>query len=169
MCDSSFADADEQRSTGCDMCFLQGGIISMGSFVPDPIAMSATEAESNAQAVACMKLSHIKQIVMDVRFGNPNRNYTIPLLTDTSAAIAMSKNDQDTKRTRHIDRRWLYARQACRSGQISLYHVDGNKFQLADLGTKNVSAGVARDKLNVFEVDSEPHAKASDHTQIEEG
>jgi hypothetical protein len=64
----------------------------------------------------------------------------------------MSKNDKQTKKTRHIHRRWLYIRHACRSGQIALYHVDGETHQLADLGTKNVPASEASKKLLYHEV-----------------
>ena len=54
------------------------------------------------------------------------RPYTIPFLIDSQAAFDISKNDKGTKRTRHIEHRWLYCRNAFQYGQISLYHVNGD-------------------------------------------
>jgi hypothetical protein len=90
MSDSSFADADGQRSTGCNLVLLQGGIVSMGCFVPDPIAQSLAEAKTNAQTITCMKVSYVKQIVMDIIYGQPLRRYTVPLFTDNTASIKMA-------------------------------------------------------------------------------
>jgi hypothetical protein len=49
----------------------------MGCFVPDPIAQSFAKAESNAQTITCMKVTYIKQIVMDIIFGHPLGRYTV--------------------------------------------------------------------------------------------
>ena len=46
--DSSFADCDHGRSTACDLQVFQGGLIDHLSWVPNPIALSTAEAESNA-------------------------------------------------------------------------------------------------------------------------
>jgi hypothetical protein len=170
MCDSSFADADNQRSTGCDLIFVQGGLVSMGSFVPDIVAMSSAEAESNAQTIASMKIAFVKRILMEILFGNAHQHYTVPLLTDNQAAIAMSKNDRQTKKTRHICRRWLFVKHECLRGNIALYDIDGKTLQLADLGTKNVPASEAAKKLLYIEVASPDEPKPSTRTcQSEEG
>ena len=53
--------------------------------------------------------------------------------------------------SRHIARRWYYVRQARQAGHIQLLHIDGDKYQLADLGTKNVPASETSYKLSIIE------------------
>ena len=106
--DSSFADCDEQRSTGAYLIMVQGGLVDASSFVPGPIAMSSAEAETNANTVGIMNLAMIRQAYCDIVFGSPKRKYTVPVLVDNTAALLMSQNEKDSKRTRHMERCWLF-------------------------------------------------------------
>jgi hypothetical protein len=161
--DSSFQDEDGGRSTGCYIGMFMGGPIDYNSHVPNPIAMSSAEAETNALTVAVMAGSHTRMILNEALFGpdQSGRPYTIPFLIDSQAAFDISKNDKGTKRTRHIERRWLYCRNALQSGQISLHHVDGDEYQLADIGTKNLPAQKMAYKLSILEA---PHSETMCHT-----
>ena len=154
--DSSWGDCDDQHSTGCYAIFLQGGLVDASSFVPNIVTNSSAEAETNASCVATMAINHIRQIVMEIRTGNSSAQYTVPLLTDSTACQAITRNDKDTRRTRHIERRWLYTRMARQRGDIALHHVDGDKHQIADLGTKNVATSQSAYKLSVVEADPIP-------------
>jgi hypothetical protein len=161
--DSSFQDEDGGRSTGCYIGMFMGGPIDFNSHVPNPIAMSSAEAETNALTVAVMAGTHTRMILNEALFGPDQsaRPYTIPFLIDIQAAFDISKNDKDTKRTRHIERRWLYCQNAYQSGQINLFHVDGDDYQLADIGTKNLPASKMAYKLSVLE---SPHSETMCHT-----
>lgn len=108
----------------------------MNSFVPEPIALSSAEAESNALCVAAANAARTRMIVMELMTGDPDRIYTIPFLVDNTTAEIMTRNDKDTKRTRHIARRMLFSRYERQRGHISVHYVDGREHQLADLGTK---------------------------------
>jgi len=130
--------------------------VDLSSFVPQIITHSSAEAETNASCVATMASMHIRQIVMQIHTGDPDAPYTVPLLTDSSAAEAITRNDRDTRRTRHIARRMLYTRAARKQGDISCHHVNGDKFQIADLGTKNVPTSQAAYKLSIVEADPIP-------------
>jgi hypothetical protein len=151
--DLSFADCDDMRSTGCEVIMLQGGIVSMSSFVPGPIAGSSAEAECNAQTVTAMKIAYIKQMVMDIMFDNPERNLMIPLFTDNQASIAISKNAKDTKRSKHIERRGLYMQYCQQQGLIHLTYIP-TEYQLADLGMKNLRSYACDAILRVLETDT---------------
>jgi hypothetical protein len=63
----------------------------------------------------------------------------------------MNRNDRCTARTKHIERRWLYHRFLRQQGVISLHHVNGDRCNLADIGTK---CGAAEEdfKLSIMEV-----------------
>jgi hypothetical protein len=62
---------------------------------------------------------------------------TIPILIDSTAAEAMTKNDKDTRRTKHIECRWLIHCKYRQAGLIDVLHVNGNEHNVADLGTKS--------------------------------
>jgi hypothetical protein len=91
---------------------------------------------------------------MDILHDNPRRTFSVPLLTDSSTAIVMMPNEKETKRTKHIERRWMYIQDCCLKGLVILYHVNGERFQLADLGTKNIPNIEAKAKLLFLEVDT---------------
>jgi hypothetical protein len=150
--DSSWGDCDELLSTGCYVIFYQGGIVDMNSFVPSIIAQSSAESESNVMCVGAMAAANARMMIMELRTGDSGASYTVPMLVDSTAAIAINSNDKDTKRTRHIERRWLYTRSQRRCGHLSIHHVSGDDYQIADLGTKNVPASKANDKLAIVEV-----------------
>ena len=94
---------------------------------------------------------------MEILSGNPSTPLTIPFYTDSSAALAITTNEKQTKRTRHIDLRYFYSCQAQSSGLISTHHVKGDEFQLADIGTKNLPSSVLFPKDNILVLpDSNP-------------
>lgn len=154
--DSSWGDCDDQHSTGCYCILLQGGVVDASSFVPNIVTGSSAEAETNASCVATMATIHIRQIVMEILSGSPDTPLTVPVLTDSTASDTITRNDKDTRRTRHIERRWLYTRHARHRGDISIHHINGDKYQVADLGTKNVPASESTYKLSIIEADPIP-------------
>jgi hypothetical protein len=139
--DSSHADCDQQRSTGCFLGFVQGGLVEYSSFVPNPIPGSSAESESNALCAGALSARHIQQAYCDIIYNNDARPLTIPVLIDSSAAEAMTKNDRCTAKTKHIERRWLTHRLLRQQGIISVHHVNGDNHNLADIGTKAGAKG----------------------------
>ena len=120
------------------------------SFVPGPIAMSSAEAETNANTVGIMNLSMIRQAYCDVVFGSAETKYTVPVLIDNTAALLMSQNEKDSKRTRHMERRWLFNRHETRVGNVKGFHCPA-QFQLADPATKNLDSAKSMLPLSVIE------------------
>ena len=153
MTDSSWGDCDLQRSTGCYIVFLQGGVIDFSSFVPKPITLSSAEAEINAMTVGAMATAFLRQVVCFILYANTDRPFTVPLLTDSQSGIFITQNERDTSRTRHIERRWLYVRQERQSSNILVLHLNGDAHNIADLGTKNVSSNTPSStyKLSIVE------------------
>ena len=80
-------------------------------------------------------------------FGNP----PVLILLDSESAIAMSRNQRDSKHTRHIERRVHYVRQGQKSGQHRLEYVPAD-LQLADIGTKNLPANALQPRLKYIMV-----------------
>ena len=110
MSDSSWNDdVDKGRSTGCFLIFYMGGIIDHSSNMPDPVAMSSAEAEYNQSCIATMALMHISMVLnnFELKDEDQERN-NIPLILDSSSAIAIGNSFRDTKHTRHIMRRFHF-------------------------------------------------------------
>jgi len=148
--DSSWQDCDDGRSTGGYTILFQGGLISFNSFVPQPIAMSTAEAEINAGATATAQVMHVRQAIMELLYGNPDIPFTVPVLTDSTAADAITSNERDTSRTRHIERRYLKIRHLRRSGHISVHHVPA-PYNLADVPTKVMTHAESHPRCQVLE------------------
>jgi hypothetical protein len=149
--DSSWGDCDNQRSTGCYLVLFQGGLVDYSSFVPTPITLSSAEAEINAMTVGSMAASFLRQVICDILYNDPAHPFSVPMLTDSASGIFITQNDRDTKRTRHIERRWLYVRQERFSAHLDMDFLPGDTYNLADLGTKNVPSPSAGYKLSVIE------------------
>ena len=153
--DSSWNDCiDTGRSTGGYITFIQGGTADYGSHLPVPVAMSSGEAEYIAAAVACMKASHIRMLVYDLRnLGMEDYNGDLPnieparIIIDNEAAITMAKCNKDTAGNRHVARRFHYVRQGIAQKEHEFSWI-GTKFQQADPLTKPGSATTFVDILS---------------------
>jgi len=153
--DSAFGDCDGSRSTGCFLGFFQGGLIDFSSSVPLPVTHSAAEAETNYASITCMATMITRRAYMAIVYGDEERPFTVPIFTDSQATIDIARNDRGTPRTRHMARRSLYVRYCTSTGAIICYHVDGNQYQLADIGTKGDIAPADFDyKLSIMEAPS---------------
>ena len=111
--------------------------------MPIPVSMSTAEAEYMAAAICCMALAHFRSLEYDFNnLGKDNYNVNeespnIPtvLLVDNSATVTMSKNFKQTKKNRHIARRYHYVREGTRMKFHKLVWIK-NDDQLADDMTK---------------------------------
>jgi hypothetical protein len=133
--------------------------------------MSSAESESNALCVASMAASHIRQAYCDLFLNNVDLPYTVPVFLDSTAAEAINLNDRPTKRTKHIERRALLHRSHRQAGFIKPYHVNGDLYNLADIGTKAI-AQESSYKISVMEASISEEAitvQQSSPTMMEEG
>ena len=134
--DSAHADSDEGRSMACDLQVMQGGLIDHVSWVPNPIPMSTAESENNCYSAACMRILYTMKAIKKIFMGSTEATYTVPVLVDSSAAIAMNTSENPSRRTRHVASRHWFARQSQQQGHTALVKVDGKTQQPADIGTK---------------------------------
>jgi hypothetical protein len=134
--DSSHNDCDNKQSTACHLGFIQGGLVDFASFVPSAKPMSSAESESNALCVASMAASCMRQAYCDLMFNDATYTYTIPIFIHNTAMEAMTLNNHDTGRTKHIERRALLHRSHRQAGLMMPYFVNGKTHNIADIGTK---------------------------------
>ena len=65
---------------------------------------------------------------------------TVPVFCDSQAAVQITANERPSRKTRHIERRWFYARQLQQRGLAKYIHVNGDALMLADPLTKAKSS-----------------------------
>ena len=106
--------------------------------------MSSAEAEYNALAFTMQCTVNCRQVIRKMNGNHLDTPLSIPFLCDSESALIIGKNNKDTKRTRHIQRRIHYVRDGIASGAFEGHKTEGER-NPADVETKNL----ARDTLDV--------------------
>ena len=97
------------------------------------MTLSSAEAEYVALVPACQEVMWFKILLAEL--GYPQA--CVELFEDNVACIALTKNPQNRKQTRHIQTKYHFSRNLVNSGEIKLTHCSTNS-QLADIFTKGV-------------------------------
>ena len=56
------------ENTGGHIAFVQGGAVDYGSHLSVPVAMPSGEAEYISADVACMRASHLRMMIYDLKY-----------------------------------------------------------------------------------------------------
>jgi hypothetical protein len=132
-CDSSLGNLEDYSSLA-GYCFMLGDtIISWKSFKEPVIALSTAEAEYIALTPAVQECIYLQQFLTGLGFITTKTE----IHEDNNACIALAKNPQDKKRTRHIQIRFHWIRQQLDNGVFTLVPTKTHQ-QLADLFTKGL-------------------------------
>ncbi|GJZ07217.1 retrovirus-related pol polyprotein from transposon TNT 1-94 [Tanacetum coccineum] len=134
---TAFADADHagcqdtRRSTSGSMQFLGDRLVSWSSKRQKSAAISSTEAEYIAMSGCCAQILWMRSQLTDYGLGFNK----IPMYCDNKSAIALSCNNVQHSRSKHIDIRFHFIKEHVENGVIELYFVN-TEYQLADIFTK---------------------------------
>nr|GEW01227.1 copia protein [Tanacetum cinerariifolium] len=122
---------DTQRTTSESAQFLGDNLVSWSSKKQKSIAISTTEAEYIAMSGCCARILWMRSQLTDYGFVFNK----IPLYCDNRSAIALSCNNVQHSRSKHIDNRHHYIREKVKKYVVELYFVTTD-YQLADIFTK---------------------------------
>jgi hypothetical protein len=104
---ASFQDCpDTSRSTGGFIIHLQGGTIQEVTTSPQIICHSTGEAEYCTAALAIMAAAHLRKAFNEITNRPSDSPLTIPIGIDSKAAADIASSAKETKKTRHIERRY---------------------------------------------------------------
>ena len=132
-CDSDYAgDLDDRKSTSGYVFLLKGGAISWNSSKQETVALSTTEAEYVAAAHAVKEAIWLRTLLEELGF---KQNQPTKIYEDNSGCIAISKNPEKHKRTKHIDIKYHFLREQVNKNQVKLEYVNTTE-QAADALTK---------------------------------
>jgi len=132
-CDSDYAgELEERKSTSGYVFLLHDGPIAWSSSLQRVTALSSSEAEYMSMSEALKEILWLRMLMES--FGLKQIEPT-ELKVDNQAAIAMSKNPEFHRRTKHIGVRFHRIRQEQNAGKVNVTYVPSNQ-QVADLLTK---------------------------------
>jgi hypothetical protein len=131
-CDPDYAyQLDRHLIAGFAYHFGQGAI-SWSSKKQQIIALSTVEAEYIAQAHTVKEALWLRTFVSEIR-EEPARAITIH--SDNQGAIALAKDNKFHSRTKHIDVRYHFIREAVEDGKVSMVYIPTDE-NPADIFTK---------------------------------
>ncbi|GKB15854.1 putative ribonuclease H-like domain-containing protein [Tanacetum coccineum] len=139
---AAFADADHagcqdtRRSTYGSMQFLGDRLVSWSSKRQKSAAISSTKAKYIAMSGCCAQILWMRSKLTDYGLGFNK----IPMYCDNKSAIALSCNNVQHSRSKHIDIRFHFIKEHVENGVIELYFVN-TEYQLADIFTKALARG----------------------------
>ncbi|KAF1318445.1 Integrase catalytic core protein, partial [Globisporangium splendens] len=142
-------DIDSRRSTSGYAFILNGGCISWRSKKQRSVALSSTEAEYMALSEATQEAVWLKGILCEL--GEHSSDRPVKIFEDNQGSIALAKNPEFHKRTKHIDIRYHFVRGKVEDDQVVLEYCP-TEDMLADMMTKAIGTnqfGALRSKLGI--------------------
>ena len=130
-------DMDNRHSTTGNLFMMSGGAVSWLSRKQPVVALSTTEAEYVALSTATQEAVWLRRLLSEIR-ATPMTPTTIK--EDNQGTIAVAKNPIFHARTKHIDIKFHYVREALRDGIIELVYCPSENMA-ADILTKPLSRG----------------------------
>ena len=132
--DSDFAgDLDTKRSTGGYVYNFNGAAVSWQSKLLPTVALSTTEAEYMAAALAAKEALWLQKLCGDL--GYPTK--AITLYCDNQAAEKLSKLQQEHQRSKHIGVQYHFLRERVALGELKVEYC-ATEHMVADVLTKAV-------------------------------
>lgn len=130
--DAAYANTDDYKSTSGYVFQMGGGAITWRSKKQTTIALSSTEAEYVALSEAGREACWLRSL-----FEELGENQSLPTLIkgDNDGSIAMARNPQFHKRSKHIATRWHWVRDMVENKTIEIESCRDPE-QTADILTK---------------------------------
>ena len=140
--DAGYANDDNYKSRS-GFCFLLGNsLISWFSGNQSVVAQSSAEAEYYAAVSAANEAIWLKQLLLDLGFSQQ----TIIIKEDNQACIALTKNPEDHKRTKHVQVKYHVIRDYVNKNIVKFIYCPTAE-QLGDIFTKAIPGAKLRTML----------------------
>lgn len=130
-------DQDDHHSTTGNLFLMAGGPVSWLSKKQAIVALSTSEAEYVALSAATQEVVWLRRLLADLKAYSAGPTM---LMEDNQGTIAMAKNPVLHARTKHIDIRYHYVREAMQEKVINLSYCPSENMK-ADILTKPLARG----------------------------
>jgi hypothetical protein len=131
-CDADWASQTHRHSISGFSFHFGAGAVSWSSKKQHIVAMSSTEAEYVAETHAAKEAIWLRSFMSELR-GEEEKPLTISC--DNQGAIALAKDNKFHARTKHIDIRYHFIREAVEEGKIQVKYVP-TEDNVSDVFTK---------------------------------
>ena len=136
--DADYAgDVDDRHSTTGNLFLMSGALISWFSKKQPIVTLSTAEAEYVALSTATQEAVWIRKLLHD--FG-VSQSQATTIMEDNQGAICLARNPVTHSRSKHIDVRYHYIREALSDGFINLQYCPTHDM-IADTLTKPLPKG----------------------------
>jgi len=125
-------DLEDRRSTTGNLFIVAGAPVSWLSKKQPTVALSTSEAEYMALSSATQEAVWLRRLMADLGLGDTGATR---ILEDNQGAIALAKNPVSHSRTKHIDIRHHFIREAVEDDIVEIEYCP-TKEMLADILTK---------------------------------
>jgi len=140
-CDADWGEKLDRHSVSGYSFHMGQGAVTWSSKKQHIIALSSTEAEYIAQTHAAKEALWIRTFIGEFRQGFSSD--PIPINCDNQSAIALAKDNKFHARTKHIDIRYHFIREAVEDRKIELKYIPTDD-NVADTFTKALAKGKFR-------------------------
>ena len=127
-------DVDTRKSTSGYIFKLGKATVAWASKKQSVVALSTTEAEYIALCSATQEAVWLRRLLRSLR---EEQARSTKVFEDNRGAISLSKNPKDHTRTKHIDIKYHYVRDAVQKNEIDVQHSE-TKQMIADTLTKGL-------------------------------
>lgn len=141
-CDADWASQQGRHSISGFSFHFGVGTVSWSSKKQNIVALSSTEAEYVAQTHAAKEGIWLRAFVKEINGGEEK---PLTIMADNQSAIALAKDNKFHSRTKHIDLRYHFIREAVDEGKIRMEYVPSAE-NVADIFTK----ALAKPKFTQF-------------------
>ena len=131
--DASYGNADKRKSISGYIFLAGNGAITWSSRKQISVALSSTEAEYIALSEAAREACWLRNLYGEL--GLLQGEVPTLIRGDNKGSIAMAKNPQFLKRSKHIEIRWHWIRDLVQAGKICVESIHDPE-QVADVLTK---------------------------------
>ena len=123
---------DNRHSTTANIFLMSGGPISWLSKKQAIVTLSTSEAEYVALSLAVQEAVWLRRLLSNIQ---DLQDEPITIMEDNQGAIGIAKKPVAHSKTKHIDIRYHYTREAVRDGTVILSYCPTKKM-IADMLTK---------------------------------
>ena len=131
-CDADWASQSHRHSISGFSFHYGCGAVSWSSKKQNVIALSSTEAEYIAQTHAAKEAIWLRTFINEIRGGEKG---PLTIMGDNQGAIALAKDNKFHSRTKHIDLRYHFIREAVDEKKIAMKYIPTSD-NVADIFTK---------------------------------
>ena len=148
--DSDYAgDVTTRKSTSGYVFIMAGGAVSWCSRQQEVVALSSTEAEYISLCSGLKEAIWLRRLVSNLDLTPALGKEPITIMVDNQGAIDLAKNGSVNRRTKHIDVRYHFCRQAVEDKLVTLKYCPTNVMG-ADVLTKPLGRLKLEELINLF-------------------